>query len=564
MRKEKGITLIALVVTIVVLLILAAVSISLLTGENGIITQAQNSKEETEIGEEKEQVQLAATAAKGKTNWGEITEDNFREELDNNIGSGNYTLSKNGDIFTVTYNDSGRSYEVDGNGNVTLTNTETEISIKLTVTYENKKLNANELPNVKEVTNENVPIPKGFYYVGGTKNEGVVISDVQGDDLNNNAKGNQFVWVPVNQNQKLILEVTSKENIKEIIVTHPNLEKTVIGESGKKYKNEIQIIQNGIYKVEVKTETTSKIAREQISSLYGQDIFVGRDLDSMLEIYLDSIKESAKENYNSVSELLEEKGVDSIETLLSENGYSSMSEYMVTEEIYIEELKNELEPFILEYLQETISEESKKYEDFNQNTESVNKYGGFYIARYEAGDGISTSNRNPSTSDVNPVVSKKGAYVYDFISANNAKNLANEMYNENDAVVSQVIAGAGWDRTLNWIIETGGKSKEEIINSNSWGNYSDSTGNAAINSGEENMNHTTGRSEYWKSNNIYDLAGNTSEYTQEKQGGDYIDRGGDYKFFDGINTPVSSRHSISPDYESSSTYSFRIQLFINI
>ena len=43
-NKEKGITLIALVVTIVVLLILAGVSISMLTGENGIITQAQDAK----------------------------------------------------------------------------------------------------------------------------------------------------------------------------------------------------------------------------------------------------------------------------------------------------------------------------------------------------------------------------------------------------------------------------------------------------------------------------------------------------------------------------------------
>ena len=46
MRENKGITLIALVVTIVVLLILAGVSISMLMGENGIITQAQNAKKE--------------------------------------------------------------------------------------------------------------------------------------------------------------------------------------------------------------------------------------------------------------------------------------------------------------------------------------------------------------------------------------------------------------------------------------------------------------------------------------------------------------------------------------
>ena len=59
MKKEKsGITLIALVVTIVVLLILAAVSISMLGGENGIITQAQNAKLETRGGEVEERVNL--------------------------------------------------------------------------------------------------------------------------------------------------------------------------------------------------------------------------------------------------------------------------------------------------------------------------------------------------------------------------------------------------------------------------------------------------------------------------------------------------------------------------
>ena len=64
MKSNKGITLIALVVTIVVLLILAGVSISMLTGENGIITQAQNAKERTEIGEEKEAISVAYSGAK--------------------------------------------------------------------------------------------------------------------------------------------------------------------------------------------------------------------------------------------------------------------------------------------------------------------------------------------------------------------------------------------------------------------------------------------------------------------------------------------------------------------
>ena len=58
MKKNKGITLIALVITIIVLLILAGVSISMLTGENGILTQAQRAKKETEISSEEEALQL--------------------------------------------------------------------------------------------------------------------------------------------------------------------------------------------------------------------------------------------------------------------------------------------------------------------------------------------------------------------------------------------------------------------------------------------------------------------------------------------------------------------------
>ena len=48
MKEERGITLIALVITIIVLLILAGISMAMLTGENGILTQVQNAKERTE------------------------------------------------------------------------------------------------------------------------------------------------------------------------------------------------------------------------------------------------------------------------------------------------------------------------------------------------------------------------------------------------------------------------------------------------------------------------------------------------------------------------------------
>ena len=78
-KQQKGITLIALVITIIVLLILAGVSIAMLTGNNGILTQAQRAKEQTEVAAENEEAilnqieQELTNATSGGTTGGEIT-----------------------------------------------------------------------------------------------------------------------------------------------------------------------------------------------------------------------------------------------------------------------------------------------------------------------------------------------------------------------------------------------------------------------------------------------------------------------------------------------------------
>ena len=90
-REQKGITLIALVITIIVLLILAGVSIAMLTGENGILTKATQSTEETAKGEATEAVKLAVSTVKAdmldstkntadKT-YSELTMDNIKKAI---------------------------------------------------------------------------------------------------------------------------------------------------------------------------------------------------------------------------------------------------------------------------------------------------------------------------------------------------------------------------------------------------------------------------------------------------------------------------------------------------
>ena len=79
-RKEGGITLIALVVTIIVLIILAGVSISMIVGDNGIITQAENAKKETQKAEVKEKAQIDILE-KQLEKEGNITKGDFVEIL---------------------------------------------------------------------------------------------------------------------------------------------------------------------------------------------------------------------------------------------------------------------------------------------------------------------------------------------------------------------------------------------------------------------------------------------------------------------------------------------------
>ena len=70
MKNNKGITLIALVVTIIVLLILAGVSIAMLTGENGILNRGQEASIQSSVTDAKEQVSL--TVAEAITNWNAV------------------------------------------------------------------------------------------------------------------------------------------------------------------------------------------------------------------------------------------------------------------------------------------------------------------------------------------------------------------------------------------------------------------------------------------------------------------------------------------------------------
>ena len=117
-KNQKGITLLALVITIIVLLILAGITVSAITGDNGIIKNAGQAKEETEIANEKEIIEKATVQAMGNNKYGNIEESELQNELDKETEEGKTKATDIGDGIEVIFIDSNRYYIVDKDGNV--------------------------------------------------------------------------------------------------------------------------------------------------------------------------------------------------------------------------------------------------------------------------------------------------------------------------------------------------------------------------------------------------------------------------------------------------------------
>ncbi len=196
--------------------------------------------------------------------------------------------------------------------------------------------------------------------------------------------------------------------------------------------------------------------------------------------------------------------------------------------------------------------------EFNNMIVSVEKYGGFYIGRYETG------NINQET----PVVQKGNTNISSQTWYNMYKRCKN-IKGDNTNVETGMIWGNQWDRTLMWLIETGSKTKEQIADdSTSWGNYNNATFEYVNSSGStvtKNENSgtkiPTGNTEYTKANNIYDLAGNVYDWTMEANS-TYLRvyRGGYYSSI-GAYVPAGYRYYNCPSY-SSNYYGCRSALYI--
>ncbi len=410
-----------MVVTIVVLLILAGVSISLVVDKNGIIQKSKDARRE----------------------YGQA-KANEQEDLSN--------LSDMIDEATA------------------------EPTPKVDV---NTKAGENSTINGKKGTSNNPTIPKGYIPIdtatstwgdGSTApsqdsvDHGLVIKD---------DSGNEWVWIPVP-------DVTVMCN------TSNTTEYTLCGTTGEtavKTKLYSKTITIG---TDSNKKTISRTTPGTSSSYREPDLVVGDDGASY----------DAKDTY--------------YKTILGDTGTK-------------------------EQLAQLFADEYKAM------IESVSKYGGFYIGRYELSGTVTEPTEKPG----------KTLTKTDWYNLYNA--CRSSKLQASDKVKTQMIWGCQWDVTMNWLISSGAKTSDEVNkDSSTWGNYNNY--NAANNYTEGTAGYeknagspqNTGSSENWKANNIYDLAGNVWEWTQEAGGTSRrAGRGGCYNLH-GSGYPASNRANNSP------------------
>ena len=221
---------------------------------------------------------------------------------------------------------------------------------------------------------------------------------------------------------------------------------------------------------------------------------------------------------------------------------------------------------------EPMEEERQAYE---KKKKKVQKYGGFYVGRFETGDGDITEARTTTRNSDNMVI-QKYAQVYNYVpfmsttidrrEVTGARELALKFGNQNQyqTVTTSVLYGVQWDAILRFLV-----SEESPVNdSTSWGNYPnatlsylDSLGNTYQKVQGEARLLQAGSSEQTKAKNIYDIAGNLYEWTMESAGSSVrVVRGGAYLV--NIGQLAASRYAYAQNTANNSI-GFRISFYID-
>ena len=177
---------------------------------------------------------------------------------------------------------------------------------------------------------------------------------------------------------------------------------------------------------------------------------------------------------------------------------------------------------------------------------SIYKNGGFYVGRYETGIDYSQGPRTSAGDTTQTPIIKQNAYPYNYVTTAQAQTLSETF--STTGYTSSLMFGVQWDLILKYMETKGATTNELIANSTSWGNYYNNTYTITNTSAkcnaypapttewisitssytkitEERRILTTGASDTFSKQNIYDLAGNMWEWTLQNK---FVARGGEF------------------------------------
>ena len=236
---QKGITLIALVITIIILMILAGISISLVLGDNGIITKAKQAKTTTEQAKQNEEIWLNEAVK-------------YIEEMGASGSTTNPT------------------------DNPTIEKSEVEKS-RDSGTY------MTEPTTIKDSNGNTIEVPEGFKIAedsGKNVTEGIVIEDNDIVDGIGNNRGNQYVWIPVGNGIKksdgTTVDITLGRYIFADGINHKDsngntllIGTPILKQSADNYEDETLVHFNEIYPTKADTNTYQEL-KASITGIRGE------------------------------------------------------------------------------------------------------------------------------------------------------------------------------------------------------------------------------------------------------------------------------------------------------
>ena len=505
MKNNKGITLVALVVTIVVLLILAGVSINAVLGDNGIIKKANQAASITKEAEVKEAINRTILEFYLTDDY-ETLEDFLKAKV------------TEGKIDSVTKNADG-----------TLTVKKGEYS----VTVENK-------------TNSSGGSGSGGSTGGETQTPEITVSGIKvvADNTGTGSAITEADSVYLGNTLYITFShsitggtTTVDKTIPYAVTKNGTYTFTVTGTvNGKSYTKNVSVTVNQFKDVYEYMQTNTKvtysdgdvwvpeefkIAKDSASTVQGGVVIEDKDLNQFVWVPVATLADYKRTWYT---------------------GWSSFSDYS-----------------------EALPEDEKT---------SVERYKGFYIGRYEAGDKESTvAKKLRSSNDVTKTVTIKADQVpYNYVTQGEAVSLAEgfatqQKYSEN--IKTKLVSSYAWDTTIAFIEKT----VNNYGSSSPQGNYLDTSVTYKDITDENKSEKTKAeKSELLVATgqtrpvcNIYDMGGNVWEWTTESYSSTYIPyalRGGVY-LVNFANYPAGYRTHYS--YFSDGAYDsngFRLTLFM--